>query len=95
MKIDHIDAIHLLFEYPNRNGFRYSGGVTQTTSWPALGPGDNILSFGEDAAGELYICTESGNVYRIVPAPVPQTRATLADDPPRYRGTSRRGLGSR
>src|SRR5689334_3538787 len=27
MKIDHIDAIHLLFEYPNRHGFRYGGGV--------------------------------------------------------------------
>jgi len=27
MKIDHVDCIHLLFEYPNRAGFRYAGGV--------------------------------------------------------------------
>ncbi len=27
MRIDHIETCHLLFEYPNRNGFRYAGGV--------------------------------------------------------------------
>ncbi len=27
MKIDHIDCLNLLFEYPNRAGFRYAGGV--------------------------------------------------------------------
>ena len=27
MKIDRIDAIHLLYEYPNRHGFRYGGGI--------------------------------------------------------------------
>lgn len=27
MKIDHIDCLNLLFEYPNRAGFRYAGGI--------------------------------------------------------------------
>lgn len=37
----------------------------------------NVVSFGEDAAGEMYICTTpisnpaNGNVYRIVPFPLP------------------------
>ena len=34
---------------------------------PTLSPGDNITSFGEDAAGELYILTGSGSVLKIVP----------------------------
>jgi glucose/arabinose dehydrogenase len=34
---------------------------------PALSPGDNITSFGEDNAGELYILTASGSVFKIVP----------------------------
>jgi glucose/arabinose dehydrogenase len=34
---------------------------------PALSPGGNITSFGEDDAGELYILTESGGVFKIVP----------------------------
>jgi glucose/arabinose dehydrogenase len=34
---------------------------------PALSPGDNITSFGEDAAGELYILTAGGSVLKIVP----------------------------
>ena len=34
---------------------------------PALSPGENITSFGEDAAGELYILTGNGRVLKIVP----------------------------
>jgi hypothetical protein len=33
----------------------------------ALRPGGNITSFGEDAAGELYIMTSQGGLFRIVP----------------------------
>lgn len=43
-----------------------NGTATEETSWPNLGPGGNITSFGEDAAGELYIMTSGGALYRIV-----------------------------
>ncbi len=46
--------------------FRWSGGkVTQPTSWATLG--SQPLSFGEDAAGELYIGLQSGEVVRVEP----------------------------
>lgn len=50
--------------------FYYSGGtISQKRTWSGLDPGDGVTSFGEDSAGELYICTENtGNVYRIVAA---------------------------
>ena len=50
--------------------FRYVGGVaTEKTSWTTLSPGGSITSFGEDAAGELYILEAEGRVSRIVPEP--------------------------
>lgn len=50
--------------------FRYDGGTaTDMTSWPALSPGGPVLSFGEDAAGELYLLEAGGRVFRIVPEP--------------------------
>ena len=45
--------------------FRWSGGdVTDERAWdlPSIG---NILSFGEDAAGELYVLSSNGTVYRL------------------------------
>ena len=48
--------------------FRYQGGAaTELTDWPNLSPGSSITSFGEDAAGELYIIVQGGNVFKIVP----------------------------
>ncbi len=47
--------------------FRFANGqATEPADWPALAPGGNITSFGEDASGELYILTSQGGVYRIV-----------------------------
>jgi hypothetical protein len=49
--------------------FRVQGGSpVEEADWPALSPGVGITSFGEDAAGELYILTIDGRVLKIVPA---------------------------
>jgi glucose/arabinose dehydrogenase len=46
--------------------FRLSDGeVTDEREWP-LGDLGSILSFGEDADGELYVLSSDGNVYRLV-----------------------------
>ena len=44
-----------------------NGNATQSFDWVALRPGGNITSFGEDAAGELYVMTSAGGLYRLVP----------------------------
>ena len=47
--------------------FRYAGGqATERLEWPGLSTGSGVLSFGEDAAGEVYILSANGGVYRIV-----------------------------
>lgn len=53
--------------------FRFSGGqVTDHQDWtadlvPNQGSMTSIVSFGEDAAGELYIVDSGGSIFRIVP----------------------------
>ena len=50
--------------------FRYAGGtLTDEAQWPTLSPGGPVLSFGEDAAGELYVLQASGGVFKVVPEP--------------------------
>lgn len=48
--------------------FKYERGVvTEQRVWPDLAPGQ-VTSFGQDAAGELYVCAQGGTVYRLAPA---------------------------
>lgn len=46
-----------------------SGTATEVTDWPRLRPGGSVLSFGEDTAGELYVLSSSGGVFKMVPDP--------------------------
>lgn len=47
--------------------FRYAGGsVSEQREWNVANPG-NIVSFGVDGAGELYVVTSSGTVLRVIP----------------------------
>jgi glucose/arabinose dehydrogenase len=43
-----------------------NGTATEQREW-ALGSVGSILSFGEDAAGEMYLLSGNGRVYRFVP----------------------------
>ena len=43
------------------------GQVVEPHQWPTLAPGGPVPSFGQDAAGELYVMNARGQVFRIVP----------------------------
>jgi hypothetical protein len=49
--------------------FRYQNGQpTEQTEWPLLSPpGDSITSFGEDAGGELYVLSQRGGLFKVIP----------------------------
>ena len=49
--------------------FRYQNSQpTEQREWPLLSPtGGSITSFGEDAAGELYVTTQEGGLFKFVP----------------------------
>lgn len=44
-----------------------NGAAVDRFDWPTLRPGGTVTSFGEDAAGELYVVTGEGGVFKIVP----------------------------
>lgn len=66
-------GLYFYGDFCNRwvRSFRYaSGSVSDHRDWtPELGTPGSITSFGQDANGELYIVTQEGNVFRIVPTP--------------------------
>jgi glucose/arabinose dehydrogenase len=48
--------------------FRFENGTAvDQFQWPTLAPGGGVPSFGRDAAGELYVMSTSGVVFKIVP----------------------------
>jgi len=50
--------------------FKWQGGtVAEQHSWPGAQPPGNVTSFGEDSAGELYILTIQGGIYKLVAEP--------------------------
>ena len=70
-KIPEIKGQYFYSDYCNSwlRSFGFADGkVTDRHEWP-IGKLGSITSFGEDAQGELYICTSSGRVYRIIKSP--------------------------
>lgn len=67
-----IPALHGTYFYSDYcsswiRSFRFVGGAaTEKLEWSALSPGGQVVSFGEDAAGELYVLSSNGTVWRIV-----------------------------
>jgi glucose/arabinose dehydrogenase len=54
--------------------FKYEGGVVSDhREWQGVEPGQ-VMSFGEDAAGELYLCSQNGDVFRLAWAATPAGR---------------------
>jgi glucose/arabinose dehydrogenase len=52
------------------HSLRFTGGIaTEVTNWPTLRTVGSLHSFGEDAAGELYVLESSGRVSKVVAAP--------------------------
>jgi glucose/arabinose dehydrogenase len=75
-KIPEIRGQYFYSDYCNSwvRSFGFADGkVTDRHEWP-LGRLGSIVSFGEDSQGELYICTSSGRVYRIIKPPGNPTR---------------------
>jgi len=70
-KIPEITGQYFYSDYCNSwlRSFGFANGrVTDEHEWP-VGRLGSISSFGEDSQGELYICTSSGRVYRIIKTP--------------------------
>ena len=50
--------------------FRFTGSAAaEHREWTGLNTGSQLLSFGEDTRGEVYVLTSAGRVFRIEPVP--------------------------
>ncbi|HZW10792.1 MAG TPA: PQQ-dependent sugar dehydrogenase [Phycisphaerales bacterium] len=73
--VPHLRGTYFFADYCSADiwSFRYEGGVktefTERTDEldPVGGSINSIVSFGEDAAGEVYICDLGGEVFRVAP----------------------------
>ncbi|MFN2637523.1 MAG: sorbosone dehydrogenase family protein [Gemmatimonadaceae bacterium] len=75
-KIPEIVGQYFYSDYCNSwlRSFRYDNGqVRDQHDWP-VGRLGSVTSFGEDAEGELYMCSTSGRVYRIIRSGANPTR---------------------
>jgi glucose/arabinose dehydrogenase len=67
--------------------FRYTGGVVSafTNRTAELAPGgglaiNNVTSFGEDANGEMYLCDQGGEIFKIVPGTITDCNGNQVHD---------------
>ena len=66
-----LDGVYLYGDYCAGwvRGFRLVNGVPVEAFTPLASPvvNDNVVSFGEDASGEVYVVMASGLIYRVAP----------------------------
>jgi glucose/arabinose dehydrogenase len=68
--IPHLQGTYFYADYCSGwvRSFRMEAGTPMDkTDWPTLRPGGQVTSFGQDAVGELYLLTQQGGVFKIVP----------------------------
>lgn len=71
-KVPALSGVYLYGDYCSGwvRSFRLAGGsATESRDWPPLAVSGGLSSFGQDARGELYITSLSGQLYRIVSHP--------------------------
>ena len=68
-----LDGVYLYGDYCAGwvRGFRLVNGAPVEAFTPLASPlvNDNVVSFGEDANGEVYVVMASGRIYRVAPTP--------------------------
>ena len=72
-KLPEIQGHYFYSDYCNSRlrSFRFAAGrVQDEREWP-VGPLGTVVSFGEDGAGELYLLSQNGRVYRLVAGKAP------------------------
>ncbi len=76
--IPDLQGVYFFADYCSNTiwSFRYNGAVAEFTNRtaelvPDVGTITNIVSFGEDAYGELYILDQAGEIFKIMPDVAP------------------------